>query len=397
MVFADKYLQKNNRKVLIPANPNANCGLRVVIPCFNEPDILQTLESIYSCQTAEAGTEVIVVINHSGNASKEIRLQNAKTKLETDNWISKHRKEKLDFFVIGPVELPEKWAGAGLARKLGMDEAVRRFNLLEKPGGIIVSLDADTLVDNNYLAEIENHFSKNPKQVGATIGFKHQTDGLSQKHLEGILLYEKYMRYYKSALDFAGYPYPMFTVGSAFAVIAGAYVKRGGMNRRKAGEDFYFLQNLVQLGPVGEITTTTVYPSARLSDRVPFGTGPVLKKWMNNEEDLSLTYNFQAFADLKLFFEIKKEFFGATMEIYNQIIKEIPDAVKYFVVNDNFWLDIEDLNRNCSSLNTFQNRFFQKFNAFKILKYLNFVHPGFYKKKNLEEQYALLKLNMNTK
>ena len=53
-------------------------------------------------------------------------------------------------------------AKAGTARKAGMDEAVRRYNLLGKPQGIIVSLDADTLVDENYLVEIENYFRKNP-------------------------------------------------------------------------------------------------------------------------------------------------------------------------------------------------------------------------------------------
>ena len=66
----------------------------------------------------------------------------------------------------------------------------------------------------------------------------------------------------------------MFTIGSAFAVTANAYIKRGGMTRSQAGEDFYFLQTLAQIGTVGEITTTKVYPSARLSDRIPFGTGP---------------------------------------------------------------------------------------------------------------------------
>ena len=188
-----------------------------------------------------------------------------------------------------------------------MDEAVFRFNTLGNPKGLIVSLDADTLVAENYFIEIEKHFSKNPENVGATISFQHQTEGLNSKHLEGIQLYEKYLQYYKNAIEFTGYPHSMFTVGSAFVVTAEAYVKRGGMNRRQAGEDFYFLQNLAHLGPIGEISTTTVFPSARLSDRVPFGTGPILQKWMGGAEDLTQTYNFQAFADLKEFFSIKRQ------------------------------------------------------------------------------------------
>jgi hypothetical protein len=198
------------------------------------------------------------------------------------------------------------------------------------------------------------------------------------------------MEYYKNALDFTGYPYPMFTVGSAFAVKAEAYVKRGGMNRRQAGEDFYFLQNLVQIGPVGEITGTTVHPSARLSDRVPFGTGPVLQKWMNGEEDLSKTYNFQAFSDLKQFFNIKHRLFTISEKEYKKLLKELPAPVTLFLKNDDFWIEISDLNKNCSSLKTFQTRFYQKFNAFKILKFLNYTHGKFYQKTDLDAQIIQL-------
>ncbi|MDX9908548.1 MAG: hypothetical protein RBS23_03730, partial [Mariniphaga sp.] len=184
--------------------------------------------------------------------------------------------------------------------------------------------------------------------------------------------------------------HPMFTVGSAFAVTAEAYVKRGGMNRRKAGEDFYFLQNLVHVGAVGEISSTAVHPSARLSDRVPFGTGPVLKKWMSGEEDLTKTYNFQAFADLKSFFDTKDELFKIPENEYRKYLKQIPEPVREFLIEDNFWIEINDLNINCARLATFQKRFFQKFNAFKILKFLNFSHDLFYSKADLDKQSYLL-------
>ncbi len=183
----------------------------------------------------------------------------------------------------------------------------------------------------------------------------------------------------------------MFTIGSAFAVTADAYVKRGGMNRRQAGEDFYFLQNLVQQGKVGEISTTKVFPSARLSDRVPFGTGPILQKWMNGEEDLTETYNLQAFIDLKKLFDIKEKFFKIDETEFNKIILDLPKTVQQFLIEDNFWKEVSELNQNCSTLKTFENRFFQKFNAFKILKYLNFVHEVFYEKVDLIVQIEKLK------
>jgi len=378
---------------MIDLQPRLGLGISIVIPCFREPGILQTLSSVNDCKLPACEVEVIVLINHSEVAPAEIKRFNSDTKEHVDLWISENEKPGIRFFAVGPVELQKKWAGAGLARKSGMDEAVRRFNLLQKPGGIVVSLDADTLVAENYLVEIENHFSRNPKNIGATISFEHQIAGLEKRQLDGIRFYEKYLGYYKKALQFTGYPYSMFTVGSAFAVTAEAYVKRGGMNRRQAGEDFYFLQNLVQIGNVGEITTTKVFPSARLSDRVPFGTGPILQKWMNGEEDLTRSFNFQAFSDLKQFFDLKAKFFTIAEKKYFGLISELPEPIYQFLKEDNFWKELTDLNKNCSTAETFNRRFFYQFNAFKILKFLNFAHENYYKKEDLVFQIKQLNTN----
>lgn len=390
LMFANNYLNKNNNKKLINRSPDKKTGMIIVIPCYREPEILQTLESLVQCDLPNTKVEVIVLINHSEIETEEIKSFNQNTRKEIKNWISINRDQYIRFYAPGPIEFKKKWAGAGLARKKGMDEAVQRFNSLENPNGIIVSLDADTLVEKNYLVEIENHFLNNPKHVGVTISVEHQKEGLGQKQLEGIQLYEKYLEYYKNALDYTGYPFSLFTIGSAFAVKAEAYVKRGGMNRRQAGEDFYFLQNLVQLGIVGVINSTKVYPSARLSDRVPFGTGPILQKWMKGEEDLTLTYNLEAFSDLKQLFEMIERFYKIDEAEFNKAILDLPKPIQYFLNDDKFWIELADLNRNCSSLKSFQSRFFQKFNAFKILKYLNSAHDNFYKKANLNTQVEWL-------
>ncbi len=385
-MFADKYLARNQVAKRIMKLPAPDLGIAVVVPCYREPDIFNTLHSLSRCRMPGKIVEVIVLINHSEAAPPEVKAQNQQTSAELEAWINEFSTDKLQFFVVGPVELKKKWAGAGMARKAGMDEAVRRFNYLNKPDGIVVSLDADTLVEENYLVEIERYFRKNPSYAGATLSFEHQKEGLEDRHLQGILLYEKYMDYYKRAMGFTGYPYPMFTVGSAFAVTVGAYVKRGGMNRRQAGEDFYFLQNLVQVGTVGEITSTKVYPSSRLSNRVPFGTGPVLQKWMTGESDLLKTYNFDSFIDLKVFFDKISMLFGIREKEYEELLSFLPEPVAVFLKEDYFWNELEDLNNNCASLSSFRLRFFQKFNAFKILKFLNFSHGNFYQKADIADQ-----------
>lgn len=389
-MFANNYLNKNGIEALIPETPDPDTGMIVVIPCLREPGILQTLESLKDCTLPDVSVEIIVLINHSELASEDVQNFNNETKLALDYWVEKNPVVGIKFHVVGPIILRKKWAGAGLARKKGMDEALRRFNMLNKSDGVIVSLDADTLVEPNYLVEIAAHFKAFPKNVGATLAFEHQKDGLDAKHLEGIELYEKYLTYYKNALEYTGYPYAMFTIGSAFAVRAQAYVKRGGMNRRQAGEDFYFLQNLVHLGKVGVINKTKVYPSARLSDRVPFGTGPILKKWMEGDQDLLETYDFRSFQILRTFFQQIPELFKISHIQYIEILQKLAPELTNFLIRIEFWDDLDDLNRNCASFEAFQNRFFQKFNAFKILKCLNFLQEKYYPAANLDIQLKAL-------
>jgi len=91
---------------------------------------------------------------------------------------------------------------------------------------------------------------------------------------------------------------------------------------------------------------------------------------------------------------VKDQLYQIEKQDYKLLIMKLPLSVGNFLVEDDFWKEISDLNQNCSSLKSFQTRFFQKFNAFKILKFLNFCHPLFYRNENLEEQIE--KLN-NTK
>lgn len=389
-MFADKYLHKHSPQILFENKVAKNTGIIVVIPCFNEPDIFATLNSLRQCKATKCSVEVLLIINQPENAVDSKKEQNEKTFVAVKHWLGQQPASFIRFLVTSPIKLKKKWAGAGLARKTGMDEAVRRFSKIHRSDGIVVSLDADTLVEPNYLIEIESYFEKNPKHVGATLAFEHQKNNLSAKHLEGINYYEKYLQYYKNALAFTGFPYSMFTIGSAFAVRADAYVKRGGMSRRKAGEDFYFLQGLVQLGKVGEITVTKVYPSARLSDRVPFGTGPILQKWMSGEEDLAVSYNFNAFKDLKVFFERIPKLYQLAENDFLNDLDSLPESIKTFLLADNFFDEIAELNANCSTLSTFSLRFFHRFNAFKVLKFLNFSHEKFYQKQNLDSQITAL-------
>jgi len=94
---------------------------------------------------------------------------------------------------------------------------------------------------------------------------------------------------------------------------------------------------------------------------------------------------------LKAFFDVKDKLFQADETGFRTVISSLPEPIRQFILQDDFKVEIEDLNKNCSNIKTFQSRFFQKFNAFKVLKFQNFVHEKYYEKADLEMQCELLK------
>jgi hypothetical protein len=62
------------------------------------------------------------------------------------------------------------------------------------------------------------------------------------------------------------------------------------MNRRLAGEDFYFLQQIHKTSGVASLTGTVVHPSPRSSHRVPFGTGRSVGDMLSDGERRLLFY-----------------------------------------------------------------------------------------------------------
>lgn len=391
-MFADRYIQNN--VVYPPFIAEKSWPLLsvvVVIPCLNEPAILQTLESLWACEPVDSFCEVIVTVNDSQESTQQVKDFNLSTYEHLKKWKVNDREN----LMLHPIYAPSvnaKYAGAGMARKIGMDEAIRRFNAVNRPDGVIVSLDADCLVSANYLKEIEKQFTSFKSCIGATINFRHRTEEVEdKKQREGIRLYEDYLLYYKQALAFTGYPNAIDTIGSAFAVRAEAYVRQGGMNRRQAGEDFYFLHKLTRLGPLAEITNAWVYPSARVSDRVPFGTGAAMTKWMDQTNDLNLTYRFDAFRDLKQLFDQTERFYKIDEEEYFKILEILPYAIQEYLRAMSFEEKLAEVNRNSSSPQSFKKRFFQVFDAFQVMKFLNYAQEKYYSRQPLQEAITTLK------
>lgn len=382
MSFATSYLEKHAFFPPLISEPVAqNLGISIVIPCHNEPDLLASLESLWQSQRASCAAEVLVVVNSGQRHGAEIRAQNKTTILEFERWNAGRNDPLLRFHLIDMPDLPHKFAGVGFARKTGMDEAVRRFAQVSRPDGLVAGFDADSFCDSNYLSVLADFFLKNKAANACSLYFEHPLSGkeFSPEIYQAIVLYELYLRYYVQALRYAGFPYAFHTIGSSFAVRAHTYAREGGMNRRKAGEDFYFLHKIIPLGKYAELNETRVIPSPRPSERVPFGTGAAVGKMLGSEQNYEV-YNPLAFDVLKDFFAARQELFGANKAEYEKSLAKLPAPLSGFLHEQNFFQDLEKINANSPNLSTFDKRFFDWFTAFRVLKFLNFAHEGFFQK-----------------
>lgn len=344
----------------------------VVIPAYKENNIQATLLSLVECKKTQFPIEVIVVLNHPDTADKEVKEQSLKTLDEIEKFIDQNPSE-LSFHIIKAFDLPAKKAGVGLARKIGMDEAAFRLNSINQ-NGVILCFDADSQCQQNYLEEVEKHFLNNIYCTGASIHYEHPLYFDNGEINEAIILYELHLRYYIQALKFIKYPYAFHTIGSSMAVRSSVYQKQGGMNQRKAGEDFYFLHKIIPLGNFHNISSTKVLPSARISDRVPFGTGRAMQEHQTQSKDLNLSYDFESFKLIKEFLEkIDKESF----------LENIPVEVMKFLKVSDLLSELEKIKSQSKNLEHFKGRFFEWFNGFKMLKLVHYLRDNYYPEKEL--------------
>lgn len=376
----NKYLQvKTLFTPQIPNKPSLNLGLAVVIPAFDEPFLLLSLMSLKKCDLPRCDVEVIVIINDSEKTNADIKKRNFESYQQVDAWAKKNSKPRLKFHILYFPDLNSKHAGVGLARKIGMDEACWRFQKMGNKRGLITCFDADSKCDSNYLTEIIKHFERHQKSPACSVYFEHPLHGadFDESTYEAIIAYELHLRYFVEAQRWTGFPLAFQTIGSSMAVRALDYMKQGGMNRRQAGEDFYFLQKFIELGSFTELNSTRVIPSPRPSHRVPFGTGKAVNE-ITKQKGKYETYAPAGFSDLKVFFEGVNSLFSAKEKEIEAWLDSLPKSISTYLVDNNFYSKLTEIQSNTTNIPTFRNRFFRWFNAFQLMKFLHFARDQFY-------------------
>lgn len=278
-------------------------------------------------------------------------------------------------------EIPMNTGGVGMARKIGMDLALSLLKDSEASAKVIISLDADTLMQENYLSVIHDYFNANIKT--AIVAYEHQfpQDALQQA---AITCYEIFLRYWVLGLTFARSPWAFHTIGSTIAVSPDAYLAVRGMNKREAGEDFYFLNKLAKVGNINYIKETCVYPSARPSSRVPFGTGKRIQRFLDGAcPDEYCLYDPRIFAVLGDWLQLVAHTFFESGESILEKAELIHPQLKTFLMENNFPLFWSKIHRTAKDEKTLSRHFRNWFDGFRTLKMINYFTREVYPQVNM--------------
>ena len=293
MQVIQAYLKKRGITSLweIDLKPDKKFHQAIVIPAYGEAELLpHTLTSLDKNNTLILRDTLVVVVINNAVHSVESILKNNQTTLN-------NLKSAQYNYTLGIVdatssgfELPDKQAGVGLARKIGMDLSLPH---LSSPESLIFCTDADTIVSKDYIEKVLTYFDTNRVQA-AVVGFRH-LESNDKKQEEAIRQYEIYLLTTAEKMREIGSPNGYVAMGSTMVCTVEAYCAVGGMPRKKATEDFYFLQELAKFCGVQTIPEILVQPSSRLISRVYLGTGFRMKQVQDGMDVNTLYYSDKSF------------------------------------------------------------------------------------------------------
>lgn len=364
----DKYITK--RGVIGPwgisSMPIKNFQYIVIIPAYAELEYIgHTLDSLSKCELDSFDSVlVVVVVNNETDAHFKILDNNQKTLSSLKN-----RKDLFSLLVIDAssegMSIPERRAGVGMARRIGMDFALK----FAYPHSLLFSLDADSLVAPTYFKEIQAHFDTTDS-IAVVVGFSHSKN--KNLHLEiAIRQYEVFLRNTAKNLAEAGSPFGYVSMGSTIICKSDAYASIGGMPRRKATEDFYFLQEFAKFKRVDKIDSILVYPSSRESERVYLGTGFRISQANKGKNLGDLSYPIEAFNVLKGWLLIAM---GGYKESIDEIMikTEKLSLILYdYLMEENIKKIWDPLRESSPTEIHFQKQFHRWFDALKTHRLLN--------------------------
>lgn len=361
----------------------------VVIPVLAESaNLFHTLADLAANSPAMLEkTLVLCVVNNRtpDRASEGDVVDNERTLEALPEFAASHPALRLTWIdastegqELGPKD------GVGLARKIGLDWALGILRESEATtNGTLISLDADTRVAPDYLGAIHAFFQAD-KRWAAVVDYAHPVEG-GDDEVRAILSYELFLRYQEIAWQYAESPYAYPAIGSTMICTYEAYVAAAGMNRRQAGEDFYFLQQLAKTGRVDRIRDTVVIPSGRASHRVPFGTGRKVGNFASDANDAYLTYHPETWKIVQAWLRTVDRDWDASGDALMAIAIAIAPALGAWLNAQEFSAAWERILQHARSPQQRRRQFHGWFDAFRTLMLTHHLRDNGYPRQDLFE------------
>ncbi|WP_442591813.1 glycosyltransferase [Pedobacter sp. AW31-3R] len=282
----DKYLSPDASFLFnVPVHPTLK--LSVIVPAKDESqDISMTLDALRN-QTDLKGNplcpnsyEVLVLVNNCSDDTLQV---------------CKSYQKDYPLFVLHLeyVALNTEVAHIGTVRRMLMDAAYRRLNMSVGERGIIVSTDADSQVDKNWIQHILVEMEKGADVVGGRI-LPRDVPLLSKQHHLQDVTYRLFQTRLEAEIDpCSSNPWPRHfqCFGPSLAVTCDIYDRAGRLPVIPYLEDEEFRKALKRIdAKIRHAPEVRVFTSSRLKGRVEFGFSVQLKHWTdmssNHEEQM---------------------------------------------------------------------------------------------------------------
>lgn len=255
----------------------------IVIPVCKEDSSI--LDAWTALDLPHGKALVLVVVNENAGADPQVSRANGEFLAQVERrgpralgaalWLT----GKSDVLVFDRARGTRALAareGVGRARKIGCDVAAALHASHALESAWIHTSDADARIDASRFHLVRETGSRHSSLAAITLPFRHEPG--ESDPARAAVFYEIELRYLVAGLRFARSPFAFHSIGSTLAIHAHSYAKVRGFPNRRAGEDFHILDKLAKTGTIAQPCGDPVVLEARHSDRVPFGTGPALRR-----------------------------------------------------------------------------------------------------------------------
>lgn len=357
----------------------------VVIPAFEEE--ITFVHQFINGQLASQNALVIIVINQPDNYHTSYLSVNNKQKqlFKALFCLGEAIKlsEQLSLVAVNnshnyclivdrfSVPIPVK-QGVGLARKIGCDIALQLIANKQINSNFIASTDADATLPEQYFTVQERLNRQASKYSAAYFDFHHVSSNANIHKANAQ--YEQALKYFFHGLRYANSAYAYFTIGSVLVLNAEKYAQVRGFPKRSAGEDFYLLNKLAKLGDFHFFSDVKIELNARISARVPFGTGPAVKNILEltAQNKPYCYYNPQVFEELKQLNQHTKKLFNYLTHVddWLQMLSQISQQALNYIGFKQF-ISQYIMKQHSTSEIQFYKQWHVWFDAFKTLKFIH--------------------------